>query len=154
MNPSRTWSCISLASAVTLSACPTATLAVQPATTYLCVADSATGFAFSPSKKVWSPSQFHVDQKYVISRSKREGVAWEVKSVGEESVPMLCQQDFSSAQLLLCQGFGKEFRFNAKLLRFLYSYEFGYWDEGALKELSGPEGSNTPALVIGRCSML
>src|SRR2546425_3487361 len=109
---------------------PLASSASGPA--YFCAADQATGFTFNGATKQWGTAQLQPNLKLVISRSTMPGYVWEAKEVGSSTADMFCEQDFSSGDLLHCKGFFKELRFNKKLMRFLYSYSSGYWDEGVL----------------------
>ena len=130
--------------------------AAEEPTGFLCVSEAATGFGYNAATKSWQVTKFKATANYLLTRSSRTGAKWEVKEVGSRSPSMFCQADLSQEQLLSCQGFGAEFRFNGKLLRFMYTYTVGYWNEDtALAIAPGrKEGDDTPALVIGKCSPL
>lgn len=121
---------------------------------YLCAAEVTTGFAFDSTTKQWREGSFRSTTKLLLSRVTGKSYAWEVKEIGSSSPSLFCKEDFSEHGLMHCSGIGRELKINRKLLRFLYLYSIGYWDEGSW-ELISPgrkEGSDTPAMAIGKCS--
>ena len=129
-------------------------LGQELAASYLCVADSAAGFSFDKANKTWRHANFRTDKKYILSRSKQPGVAWDVKDFG---VPVAtCKSNFNDRGFLFCQGFGYEFRFNKNNSRFMIAYLIGYWSDSPVQKgsLSSDEGANTPSIEIGKCSPL
>jgi len=121
---------------------------------YVCVTDMATGFAFNETRKQWHSTDFKENTKYLVSRAKREGYAWEVKTVGSTIALIFCKADFNEAGALRCEGDLAEFSMNKKNLRFLYFYRAGYWTDNTGSNVLGREGGNTPAIGIGKCSPL
>ncbi len=125
------------------------------AESYLCVADMATGFKFDKNRKEWKTTAFKAGNKYVLTKSKHEGYAWEVKKVGIRITQSWCKKDFDKYGFLLCDGFFA-FKFNKNNLRFLNVHSIGYVDEN----LVDPEGNLpkvegiTPLMEIGKCSLL
>ena len=129
----------------------------QVPSSYLCVAEKASGFAFDKRTKQWDSSTFRVSNKYLISRSKNKDFFWEVKEVGKQAADIVCTKDFNDKGNLFCGGFGSEFRFNSGSLRYMNTYFIGYWSDANPKDKSnfmGEEGSNTPSMEIGKCSPL
>lgn len=129
---------------------------------YFCTTDHATGFAFNKAKKQWGTVTFQETGKFLITRASpaelKNGNVWVVKKVGSSSPDFVCQADFNDFGYLNCKGL-TEFIFNRKNNRFLSSYMIGYVSDAiegneAATALLGPEGSNTPAMQIGRCSPL
>ena len=119
---------------------------------YLCVADLTTGFAFDSAKKQWGSAMFRSEKKLVVAKAQQKPYAWEVKEVGDSRPGATCAQDFKEAGNLFCSGVF-DLRFNSRKLRFLYVYPIGYWSDD---DKGGPsrEGDNTPALAIGKCSVI
>src|SRR5688572_8391244 len=93
---------------------------------FLCVADHATGFAFENDQ--WSPSTFKADQKYVVTRNKNSGVAWEVKQLGSSFPLSTCEDGFLRSIILNCTGIF-EFRMHKLNGRFIVSSTLGYWND-------------------------
>lgn len=119
---------------------------------YLCVADLTTGFAFDSAKKQWGSAMFRSEKKLVVAKAKQKPYAWEVKEVGDNRPGATCEQDFNEAGNLFCSGVF-DLRFNSRKLRFLYVYPIGYWSDDEKGGMSR-EGANTPALAIGKCSVI
>jgi hypothetical protein len=139
-------------------ACGLLCVSATASTSYVCVVDMATGFAFNKSHKQWECMHFNADTKYLLSQSTEEKYAWVVKEVGSRStIPeAVCVDDFNDVGHLFCEGLLSEFRINKKNLRFLLVYPVGYWNdnrEGMTTELR-PEGTDTPYMAIGKCSLL
>lgn len=129
---------------------------------YFCTTDLATGFTFNKANKQWTTVSFQETDKYLITRASpaelKLGNVWVVKKVGSNSPNFVCPEDFNDRGYLSSKGYS-EFTFNRKNNRFLSSYMIGYvtdaidGNEGT-NPIWGPEGSNTPAIKIGRCSPL
>lgn len=77
-----------------------------------------------------------------------------MKEVGSSAPKFFCTHDFEG-YVLSCKGFG-DFIFNRHNNRFLSTYMLGYYsdDPDQKDSVLGPEGSNTPAMSIGKCSPL
>jgi hypothetical protein len=124
---------------------------------YLCTEDSSTGFSFNKQTKQWGTANFKVSGPYVVARStvemwsKYKYVVTEMGSDG--SAPLAtCSNDFNEYGNLLCDGL-TEFRFNRKRMRFLKIYAVGYWNDTTDPKMDFlREGTNTPAMAIGRCA--
>ncbi|MDP1609538.1 MAG: hypothetical protein Q8M11_00660 [Sulfuritalea sp.] len=119
---------------------------------YLCTAELTTGFSFDSAKKKWTNAVFRSEKKLVIAKAKQKPYAWEVKEVGDARPGATCEQDFNEAGNLFCTGIF-DIRFNSRKLKFLYVYPIGYWsddDKGGMSR----EGANTPAMAIGKCSVM
>ncbi|MDM7950090.1 hypothetical protein [Hydrogenophaga sp.] len=127
------------------------------ATSYLCVADKATGMGFDKASGVWEVRTFRADSKYLVSEATEREEAiyaakWLVKKMGSSSPTLLCPEGFSEIGFLFCENLG-EFKFNRKSGRYLRSYTMGYFNDMPGK--AGPlraEGDDTPAIEIGKCS--
>jgi len=130
---------------------------------YICVAESATGFKFEKQLKQWSPTAFKTSDKFIVRRPKAEelklvkNASWVVMKVGSDMPNSVCTKDFNEYGFLFCEGFEK-FDMNRKSLRFLSAYLIGYVGDSIPGESSGDkrmaEGSNTPSLQIGTCAAL
>ena len=116
---------------------------------FICIADSATGFTMDENTKKWKPTTFDVSEnKIVITRGEKH--PWVVKNMGEKSIRIRCENEFSGP-VLNCQLGLSNLRFDKDKLRYLISYELGYWsydDEDEFFE----EGKNTPYMEIGKCT--
>jgi hypothetical protein len=111
---------------------------------YICIADSSTGFDFNKTTKKWYPKHFDVkDSKYVLSRKNN---IWEWKEIGQQ-VPMIKCGEFDGNGYLYCSGI-ETLRFNKNNLRFLLIYNVGYVTAGVI----GVDGEDSPAMTIGKCS--
>ncbi|MGW9332293.1 hypothetical protein [Bosea sp. NPDC055594] len=122
----------------------------QEAGKWLCVADAATGFSFDWYKKTWDAARFNVDtHKYILQRSEKgisPSAQWVVTRLGDKRPDVYCANDFDGDHLS-CRGMTK-FEFSKTTLRFQRIYDFGYVDP------LDKEGSDTPAISIGRCTPL
>ena len=125
--------------------------AVISADQFLCVADQAAGFMYSKTIKKWQASAGDSDEKYVISESDLEGYAYQLKEVGEETSYTECKEDFTKFGYLTCEGL-YEFQMNRDNGRFLMVFKTGYFN--VLPEINDftDETSDTPYMVIGKCS--
>jgi len=127
----------------------------QTPSSYLCVSDKATGFAFDKRAKQWNQANFYVENKYLIYRSTSKGHAWEVKKVGPLTSINICVDDFNFLGHLSCKGGEREFRFSNASLRFTSTHLVGYWSDANPKVKSfGEEGDEAPYIEIGKCSPL
>jgi hypothetical protein len=157
-----------LVTAVLFSATAIATLGAGDSTTraltdasYLCVADLSAGFkpgADPGDSSGWEYGHFVTqEKKYVVRRSAKPGIAWEVRKLGNDTPrpDYVCPRDgLKDGVLLRCywtldnEEIRNEdtFKMNARALRFLESNLFGYWlDEN---------DKGTPQVTIGRCSRM
>lgn len=121
-------------------------------TSYLCALDEMTGFSYDKSLKQWHATNFRASKKFILSRSKQQKFAWEVTEVGSTLPGAACEKDFNESGNIFCTGLF-ELRFNRNQLRFLYFHAIGYWNDDNSSDLF-KEGSNTPAIGIGKCSPL
>jgi hypothetical protein len=112
---------------------------------YICVADSATGFAFNKTSKKWKSTFFTTENKYIISKSKKAKYQWSVKEVGESYIYSSCKNDFNSGGYIFCIGIGNTFTMNKNTFRFIMTYRLGYLD-------GIDNDDNTPHIEIGKCS--
>lgn len=119
-------------------------------TSYLCVADKATGFIFNRASGNWDTTTFNPRGKYLLSaRTEKESPSskWLVREVGDTFPSYFCLGDFSEAGQIYCRGFG-EFRFSREAGRFLVTYTQGY----VVGKVNGKEAEDTPSMEIGKCS--
>lgn len=126
------------------------------AQSYICAVDAATGFSYDKVLRQWSSVNFKAVSKYVISRTKDQSSAWKVTETGESIPTTFCKQDFDRDGELRCIGLEEVFLFNRKSMRFMTTNTMGYWNEGSLQNVfpNRNEGSLTPAISIGRCTLL
>jgi hypothetical protein len=151
----------------------TAEAATSPAGPFLCIVEQSTGFGFDTQTQSWRQTRFQPGQKLLLKRTDAKlhevmpgtriavsGI-WAVWEFGDDHWPMFtCQTDFSEFGGLWCEGVtSNRFGFNLNNGRFITDYLFGYIQSGMPgyhgedgKPLA--EGSNTPAVSIGKCSAL
>lgn len=124
------------------------------AQSFICSTDAATGFIFNKTSSAWEPTQFQSEHKFVFTPSKFGIYKFEVKNLGESTPFAFCENEFSDNGSISCRGLGQDFKLSSKSLRFLRTYQSGYWNEDAIKALlpSRKEGDDTPAMSIGKCS--
>lgn len=136
-----------------------AATAACAADSYLCVTQMVTGFVYDKDAGEWSSASFNANRRYVVSRARVDGFAWEVVQVGETRPSTLCKSDFTGAGNLSCEG-SHQFKMNRTNRRFLHAYLMGYWTDrsGEPGAMGNPylfkEGENTPFVEIGTCSPL
>jgi len=128
--------------------------AAQATGDWLCIADQSTGF--SNHSGTWRSVDFNAGTRYIIKRSQRQGVAWEVQEFGKPALipTAICKADFNQFKLLFCEGLGSDFRFNAATGRFLNTYLIGYYSYVPGQPLMDKDGADTPSMEIGTCSAL
>jgi hypothetical protein len=110
---------------------------------WLCLADSATGFAWDGQR--WIQSNFYTDKKrYIISQAERS-TGFVMKKVGEPY-----EQKCTAANeygFIACDMIFGQFIFNSAHLRYLMTYPVGFID-------GKDNQDNTPSIEIGSCSPL
>jgi hypothetical protein len=120
---------------------------------FICVADSATGFAFDRTQKKWRPANFGTGNKYLVSKSKTSG-EWGYKPAGGRIQDSPCSSEHED-ELICDDAYGWEFRMNRYNLRFLHVQRQGYWDDGTrTPKKYVQEGERRPYMEIGTCSPL
>jgi len=125
---------------------------------YLCVTRMVTGFSYDKARHSWHATDSQAGRKYLVSRSRAQGVRWEVLPVGDIVPSALCKEGFSKAGTLTCRGFD-EFKMNRNNGRFIHAYLVGYWTDnhgGGRREDPSlfAEGENAPFLEMGECSAM
>jgi hypothetical protein len=141
-----------------LLSCPLAavTFSAAPADSYLCIADTATGFRFEKSTGSWKQASNKPDSKYLITKTSKDKESvtgpdgWQVKQLGQSANTTLCKDGFDEDGYLVCYNYLDVFRMNKNNGRYLYVYLVGYWDAGK----KHPEGNDNPYMEIGKCSSL
>jgi hypothetical protein len=128
---------------------------------YLCASDHSVGFSFDENTKTWKGTTFRPQRKFMVRRADSEwakkGVAWTVAELASTAPDGLCKRDFSESGALICEGLSFfDFRMSNKTLRFLHSYNIGYWSDkpNAAKDDLLREGANSPAMTIGKCRQI
>ncbi len=122
---------------------------------YICVPDHVTGFKFEGGE--WKPSIFNTDnKKYIIRRSKESdlhGTAypWIWGELGDERPVGICKETFSKIGVMNCLGLGTDLQISSKTLRFQETNTYGYVFDG-FNDGDIPDSSNTPFIMIGKCS--
>jgi hypothetical protein len=134
--------------------CGLLSLSATASTSYVCVTDMATGFAFDQNRKQWRTADFNAGKKYLVSKATGEPYAWEVKEIGTSWALMVCAHDFNEGGSLFCKGTGMDLSMNKKTLRFLVTYPVGYWADNVVDAEWAKEGANSPYMAIGKCSPL
>lgn len=98
--------------------------------------------------------EFKTDFKYVISPAGEVGKPYKFMKVGETDPEGYCRDGFNDADLLLCEAYGEDFRFNRNNGRYLDYFFLAYYDV-RMKDINNKpktdEGSPTPAMQIGKC---
>ena len=116
-------------------------------TSYLCIPDLSTGFAYRKNLDKWTTTTFDVSKdKYLLSKSSKG--EWQWKNFGKEG-SLTCDGEINEYGYLNCNG-SEQISFNKKNLRFMLIYKVGYLNKGIL----GNEGEDTPRMDIGTCSPL
>ncbi len=115
---------------------------------YLCIADLATGFKFNNNTKRWESTNFNIKNSKYIIKKNTDGV-WEWKDFGKNSMGVTCNKDFNESGYLRCESL-IHVNFNNKSLRYILYYPVGYVNIG----IAGKEGDDTPSLEIGTCSQI
>jgi hypothetical protein len=118
----------------------------EKAPSWLCVADSATGFSFE--KGQWRPTNFVTAKKYLLAEGevphRNRQLKYQWKEMGQ-SVGSECDERNSYGSIRC--DFPHHVVFNAQTLRYLKWYPYGYVD-------GADNNQNTPHIEIGRCSPL
>ena len=70
---------------------------------YLCVTDHSAGMAYNAADKSWHSTTFRPDAKYIVSKSDRPNVAFQVTQVGQSFTPYLCKEPFDEYGYLECR---------------------------------------------------
>ena len=121
-------------------------------TSYICVADSATGFLFQNGE--WRSQHFRTDSKFIVRPGNdsipERGDPWVVVRLGETYSIARCDGfDAESGWLNSCSGWLGDLKFNRKTLKYLRTYTAGYVNADP-----GKENDNNPLIEIGRCSAM
>ncbi len=122
-------------------------------TSYLCMADQATGFRFDKTTKKWSAATFDVSSdKYIVARSKDESYTWVVTKVGDDQPLFYCKDNIGADdQILDCNLFDPSFHFDVRTLRFTAIRVQGYIVPSGHGR---NEGDAEPLMEIGTCAPL
>jgi hypothetical protein len=122
----------------------------QSTTSYLCIPDKASGFAYNRSSHQWESAQFNVTGIKHILKKDTKGWIW--IDFGRPSWPPLAYCEGPSENgFISCRG-GYIVDFNIKNLRYLSVFTGGYV-YGNLPPYTD-EGADTPNIEIGTCSLL
>jgi hypothetical protein len=118
---------------------------------WICLTEQSTGFYFDTALKLWKPTNFRSESKFVVKNSTLTGYKYDIKKVGQEFPIASCKDDFFASTFLHCSGIGGSFKFNKVTLRFQNVYEMGYFNPTPGLN-NAKEGEDTPAIEIGKCS--
>jgi hypothetical protein len=135
---------------VTVLAAITTVSAAHAQDQYLCISDLASGFAFKSNK--WDTATFNVEDERFVLRRVRDSddlpqTAWMITKIGNDYPEAICDNDFTDAGWLFCEGLASTWRVNRESLRFMYWYWLGY--------TRGEEDTkSTPNITIGKCGEL
>ena len=120
---------------------PMALIFAKDSNSYLCVAEKATGFSYSSGSKSWTSTNFKVSEtKYLLLKTSNK---WEWRDFGS-NFGGLCEAA-DDGDFIKCNVLFGEHIMSRKNLRFMKSYMVGYVD-GVNSD------SNTPSIIIGKCS--
>jgi hypothetical protein len=130
------------------------------ARSYLCIGERATGFAYDKRTKRWSPANFtahrYIVKKPVIGPYSPSGALNSAMAVYEfgqvdETTPLeFCEKDFNEIGCLFCSGWGDNFDFSRKTMKFIRSLAHGYIEPADQNIFEGA----TPFIEIGSCSAI
>lgn len=130
--------------------------ATTHAESYVCVANTVSGFQFDRETAEWLPVSYGTDTEYLITEAGPQDVGsvsftpvWVVKDQSDPNDSISCKNDFDESGNLSCNQ-GWRFHFNKYTLRYLKLNEQGYVTEPAGKL----EGDNEPHMEIGTCEAL
>ena len=156
---------------------------LMAADSYLCIAEHTVGFTFDKERKLWRSQIFMPNDKYLITEASEsvkqyyeqlykknstalphsfKEVVWVQKDFGiKNDQGAACDGDFDEAGIIICKGI-YDFRMNKRTMRFLNIAPLGYWNIKSgppenIAEIFGfmaEEGKFTPAMSIGRCSLM
>jgi hypothetical protein len=107
------------------------------------------------STKQWQQTNFKSGEKYLVSKAKKPGAAWEVKEFGKDHSFVKCTEGFSTVGTMICDD--GIFRMSRNNLRFLRVFPHGYWfmnDAASSLDFFKQDGGDTPFIEIGKCSSL
>jgi len=121
---------------------------------YLCVADRMAGFSFGRHQRRWAPVLAQDTEKLLLNRSRRPGMAWEVKSLEGRYPFAWCAADFDAAGLLECEGAGGTIKVNRDSGRFLRVMPAAGGDSSPEDFGLVGRGRATPHLLAGACTGL
>ncbi len=132
-------------------------IAYEKTLEYECRGVSAVGFIFKPSVG-WITSTFPTNTHKIFAVANRsKSLKYKVQLSDKEDFTDIACEDFTSGGVLICNtGIVSHFKFNKNNMRFIYSYDFGYFNVGLetqsiISMPSTDEKSNTPLLEIGTC---
>ena len=128
---------------------------------YLCEAESASGFVYDKEKNIWQATNFPVEnKKYLVSRTKADDIFSEALNYDykiEEQVsaePIIhCRavkmvDSNEETGLVLCRGpYGASFNFDTRNGKYIRSQPTGY-----VTNTVGSASEKLPYLEIGNCS--
>ena len=120
------------------------------AETLLCIDEAAGGVKFFGGE--WKGTRFGPPGKsrYIVSPSKNDPLAYEVKEMGQTYVAHRCNRTLyegAPSEQMVCGGIGYGMIINFRLLRYTEIYTFGYIEDDR-------SGSNTPYVSAGKCSVI
>ncbi len=126
---------------------------------YECKSTARVGFIYDPNHG-WIPNMAKIQGvKYkIFSTPTRQKNKYEVQMGETATLSDLACEDFSPNGILTCDtGLGGHFHVNRNSLRFIHSFDFGFWNVGiennpllALHPKTDAE-SNSPSQQIGTC---
>ncbi len=156
--------------------------AQQPARSFLCIAEAATGFAFNESRKAWESTDFSVEKdRYVVrpvNKTDSEdlglspGDTYGVWKVGEKTAEFGCKQGASEFNWLSCGQGDNAFSLNVATLRYQIDFRGSYMtatllvdrdaaghlfrdaDGNVVPGTKDDNGGDMPYIEIGKCSGL
>lgn len=122
---------------------------------WLCTADKATGFDRDEGSG-WKVTALKVERQFIVSRpselQRSSGYAraeYVVRVIGDQIADAGCQtsNEGPGTQTLNCEGFDGDYRISIAKGRYLYVAHAEYL-------IGNGEGSDTPFMEIGECSVL
>lgn len=120
---------------------------------FRCTADKTTGFRYNGNSKIWEITEFISENKFIITKSDKNGYSYKIVKSGEKEPSCLCKGEFNDHGYLFCKGYyGTEFRFNKNNGRYIFSFLMAYYNVLPNKNQLTDKDSGTPYIEIGKCS--
>jgi hypothetical protein len=111
---------------------------------YICIPTQSTGFKYNKNTDKWESVNFNVEgKKYYVQKIKDEGYRWSEFGTDRKTFcpNSIFTKDFGS---LSCKLYDGSLELHMDTLRFVQTYNMGYFDGNTINPL-------TPNIQIGTC---
>ena len=120
---------------------------------FICIPSARTGFAVNDATKKWEVTRFSINEDKKIL--KKINAKWEWRKFGDKGGYSDCnnradtnsKDGFNSAGFIFCEVLGGSMRMSKKSLRYIETYEIGFFD-------GIDKNADTPMIEMGTCSPL